>query len=586
MSQWKHCWSITLVSAAMLLCSASAQDLESLVAESEEEEAELRSRQTEGILGPEEEGVAARIRLPKGEQLERLRISQDRAVDPQLYIVGPGDLLQLYIWGEFDQSVPFTVNPEGHALIPTIGSFYVANRTLADIREEIIAAAQREMYPGVDITLTLISMRFFTVYLTGAVATEGAHVVHPITRVSELIEFGGGFSDDLRGTIEETLGGRKITRAARVQSQPTARRAIRVTHADGTSEEVDLAMFNATGDLRHNPYVFMGDRVHVPYRTESVHIYGAVNEEGEKEYRRGDTVRDLVLLASGALTDRPLDRAEIWRFAGDGKTTRRISLMESEDPGFVFTVNDIDDLPLEPDDMVFLRARSEWNLSPNVAVYGEVPYRGRYRILSDHTRLLEILEEAGGITDRASLKDAKLIRVKLRDQADPELERLLALQQVSGNEGMDPEERAYLKTKARQERGRVAIDFERLLAGDESQNILLEGGDVILIPEKRNTVNMSGQFRKPGLIDYQDDRTVAYYLEQAGGYSFRADKGGARLIRARTGQRESLQGDSLVEPGDEIWVPETQYRDWWGLTRETMTFIAQTLTLVVLVRAL
>ena len=109
MIQWKHRWSIALLTAAMLLCSADAQDLENLVAESEEEEAELRSRQTEQVVGPEEEGAGARIRLPKGEQLERLRISQDRAVDPHNYIVGPGDVLELYIWGEFDQSVPFTV---------------------------------------------------------------------------------------------------------------------------------------------------------------------------------------------------------------------------------------------------------------------------------------------------------------------------------------------------------------------------------------------------------------------------------------------------------------------------------------------
>ena len=39
MIQWKHRWSIALLTAAMLLCSADAQDLENLVAESEEEEA-------------------------------------------------------------------------------------------------------------------------------------------------------------------------------------------------------------------------------------------------------------------------------------------------------------------------------------------------------------------------------------------------------------------------------------------------------------------------------------------------------------------------------------------------------------------
>ena len=587
MSQWKCCWSVNFLLSSILACAVGAQDLDELLAESAEGEEELRGRQTEEVIGPEEDEAGARIRLPKGEELERLRISQDRKIDPETYIVGPGDVLQLYIWGEFDQAVPFDINPEGDALIPTIGSFHVANRTLADVRREIIAAAQQDKYPGVEITLTLTGMRIFTVYLTGAVATEGAHDVHSMTRLSDLLELGGGFSDDIRGTIEEKLAGRTITRARRLQPQPTARRSIWISHEDGTSEDVDLEMFNATGDLKHNPYVRMGDRVHVPYRTDKVYIYGAVNEEGVKEYREGDTVSDLVLLAAGASGNAPLDRAELWRFEDDGMTTQTIQLMEPQGPESTdyYTVDDIDDVPLQPDDMVFLRTRSQWNLSPNIAIHGEVQYRGRYRIYRGETRLLDIIEEAGGLTERASLTDAKVIRVKLRGRVDPELVRLRGVQSVSGYRGMNPEERAYLKTKSREERARLVIDFERLLAGDESQNILLEGGDVIFIPEKRLTVNLSGQLIKPGLITYIEGHPVAYYLEQAGGYALRANKDGARLIRAETGQREDLKMGMAVEPGDEIWIPENEYRDWWRLTRETMTTIAQTLTLVVLVRA-
>ena len=33
--------------------------------------------------------------------------------------------------------------------------------------------------------------------------------------------------------------------------------------------------------------------------------------------------------------------------------------------------------------------------------------------------------------------------------------------------------------------------------------------------------------------------------------------------------------DAVVEPGDEIWVPENEWRDWWGLTKETAAAVAQ-----------
>jgi protein involved in polysaccharide export with SLBB domain len=589
MTQWKHSrLVVSLLSSLLLLGGASAQDLDELVSESEREEEELRSSQTQGTVSPEQQGSRARLQLPKDENLERLRISQDRQIDPESYVIGPSDVLQLYVWGEFDQAIPFEINPEGYALIPTIGSFHVANRTLADIRREIVATAKRDKYPGVAVTLDLIGMRFFTVYLTGGVISEGAHVVHPTVRVSELIEFGGGFSDDRRGTIEETVAGKKITRATQVKSQPTARRAISITHADGTRDQVDLMMFKATGNLNHNPYVHMGDRIHVSYRTEVVHIYGAVNKEGTFEFKRGDTVGDLVILAAGQSGSAPIDQAVLWRFEGDGKTTRVISLLESQgsESEKHFSLDDVADIPLEPDDMIFFRARAEWNMSPTVAIHGEIHYPGRYRIYRGETRLLDLVEAAQGLTDRASLKEAKVIRVKLRGLIDPELQRLRALFRVSGNAGLNPEERAYLKTKARQAPGRVALDFEKLfMQGDESQNILLEGGDVVFIPEKRKTVNVSGQFGKPGLVNYEEGRPVAFYIQQAGGFSLRANTGGGRLINSRTGQREALDSKVTVEPGDEIWVPENQYRDWWRLTQETMTVVAQTLTLVVLVRA-
>ena len=99
------------------------------------------------------------------------------------------------------------------------------------------------------------------------------------------------------------------------------------------------------------------------------------------------------------------------------------------------------------------------------------------------------------------------------------------------------------------------------------------------------TVNVTGQLIKPGLIAYKEGSTVSYYLDQAGGYTFRANKGDARLIRSRTGQREDLDLNAVIEPGDVIWVPEHEWRDWWGLTKETATAVAQALTLIVLVRA-
>ena len=120
------------------------------------------------------------------------------------------------------------------------------------------------------------------------------------------------------------------------------------------------------------------------------------------------------------------------------------------------------------------------------------------------------------------------------------------------------EDRAYLKTKPARKRG-DRVDFERLFVdGDEGQNILLASGDVIFFPMQRRTINVSGQVQRAGLIDYEPGRKVRYYITKAGGYLYDADKRNARLVRARTGVREKLKDNLLVEVGDEIWVPQKE----------------------------
>mgnify|MGYP001209940335 CR=1 FL=1 len=563
-------------------------ELQSLVDDSAEEEEELDNIPGASIPGLDNDIVSGKLRMPSGEEVERLRISQDRDINPEEYLVGPGDVLQLYIWGEFDLSYMLQVDPEGNVLIPTVGSFHVSEMTLADAKRLVYEAAQKK-YPGVEITISLASMRLFTAYITGAVLGEGGFTIHPATRLSDFIERAGGFLDELRGSsIQEEVDGRKVTRVRRIQNRPASRRAIQITHRDGSKESVDYDMFLATGLLEYNPYILMGDRLHVGFMKESLYLFGAVNQEGKYEFREGDTIGDLITLAKGSRVDAPIQRVELWRFDPGTEISRKIVLGDNDVTGQEFVLDDISDTPLQSNDMVFVRARSLWQQMPTVLVYGEVEYRGRYRIFEGQTRVRDIVDgPAGGLTEKASLISSKVIRSRLRKQIDPELDRLRKLSAVTGLADLTVEDKSYLKTKAREDKARVAIDFERLyLDNDDSQNILLESGDVIFIPAIRRTISMSGQVEKPGLIDYEEGRTVGYYLELAGGFTYDAQKSGARLIRSRTGLREELEDDLIVEAGDEIWVPQKERINVWEFTQSTIRTFAEALTLLILVRSI
>ena len=515
--------------------------------------------------------VSGKASLPSNLSADKTRIGQDRDIDPDAYVVGPNDVLQLYIWGEFDQLYTLQVNPEGNVLIPTVGSFHISGLSLTAAKE-LLSTATAKKYPGVDISISLVNMRFFTAYVTGAVINEGSLTIHPTTRVADIINQAGGFRDRLQRTAQA--------------NRNTGRRSIQVLHRDGTSERVDLDMFLATGDLAHNPYVRMGDVVHVSFRKHSVSIFGAVNQEGEYEFLPGDTLGDLVTLAKGLNRSKPLISAELWRFQEGTEQAEVIELSGDKEAMAELDFEAIRHIELRPNDAVFIRARSLWQSTHSVVISGEVAFQGRYRIDPGVTRIKDVVAAAGGLTDEASLIGARVIRTKVRAERDPQLEQLKRQSEVGGLIYMNIEDRAYLKTKTREEKGRIAVDFERLFVdGDEGQNILLASGDVIFFPMQRHTISVSGQVQRAGLIDYETGRNVRYYIAKAGGYLYDADKRNARLIRARTGVREKLKGNLLVEVGDEIWVPQKERISYWAFTQETIRTAASVLALVLAVQA-
>ncbi len=522
--------------------------------------------------------ISDKARLPGSLSADKTRIGQDRDIDPDAYIVGPNDVLQLYIWGEFDQPYTLQVHPEGNVLIPTVGSFHISGLSLTAAKERLSTAVQNK-YPNVGISISLVSMRFFTAYVTGAVLNEGSFTIHPTTRVLDIIKQAGGFGDRLQRIAlqDQDAGG--------AANRNTGRRSIQLVHRDGTSERVDLDMFLATGDLVHNPYVRMGDVVHVSFRKHSVSIFGAVNEEGKYEFLPGDTLGDLVTLAKGLNRSKPLISAELWRFQEGTEQAEVIELGSAKEMLEELNYETIRHIELRPNDAIFIRAQSLWQSTHTVVISGEVRFQGPYRIEPGITRIKDVVAAAGGLTDEASLIGARVIRTRVRAESDPQLEQLKRQSEVAGLTYMNIEDRAYLKTKTREEKGRIAVDFERLFVDDdEGQNILLASGDVIFFPMQRHTINVSGQVQRAGLIDYEPGRKVRYYITKAGGYLYDADKRNARLVRARTGVREKLKDNLLVEVGDEIWVPQKERIDYWAFTQETIPTVFNILTLAALLK--
>jgi len=347
---------------------------------------------------------------------------------------------------------------------------------------------------------------------------------------------------------------------------------------------------------------------------KKVTIAGAVKNPGEFGFRDSMRVSDLINYAGGLLMQANKEEAEITRvrITQQGPETSRIYVRLyqalSGAPG--------QNVVLQPNDYLFIRAVPDWGTYKTIQVAGEVNFPGTYTIKKGET-LSSLLTRAGGFTSTPYLLGGVLTRRSTqriqKQQLDAALNRLeaesMALAGSKAAGGIDPEEAKRAEVYARQQMallaslrkveplGRVVIrldDPERLRGTPE--DIGLEEGDSLLVPETLQTVNIVGAVFNPTAIVYTPYRTVAEYVTMAGGSTKNADDKEIYVIKAN-GAAVSRKGFKLLgeswdgtkyayhpgglssltlDPGDTIVVPEQLERiAWLKQIKDIATIIGQ-----------
>ncbi len=522
-------------------------------------------------------------------------ISIEKAVHPDEYIMGPGDVLQIIPGEASTRTIEATVGPEGQLLIPEVGAIHVAGLTLTQAKAKIIERCSTN-YIGRNMSVHLLRVRTFRVSVTGAVMNPGMFEMTAMSRASEAIVAAGGLFQPIKVESkseqvvitsplreESTLQTSKVKPEALLNVPAASKRNIMIRRVNGDILHADLLKYEQAGDLASNPYLLDGDVVQVPNaekETGKLEIHGAVKNPGTFEYRVGDTIGDLLQMAQGFATDADTSEIDVVRFVDATSKTQRITLSLS--PSDSSRRADVLRFALQTDDRIYVRSFPKFHESHNISISGEVMYPGSYALREGETRLSEIIQLAGGLTPEASLKNAIVQRRAQEDILDPEFERLKKMLVTD----MTESERAYFKIKSRERVGIMGVDFVALFEqGDKSQDILLRDRDLIYIPTQEQTVKISGQIINPGLYPYAPGMTMKYYLSEAGGYNWNARKGRVRLIRSKTGEWAKPNDDTIVEVGDTIFVPEKPERDWWAMTKEMIQVVAQLATIYLVIQS-
>ena len=77
----------------------------------------------------------------------------------------------------------------------------------------------------------------------------------------------------------------------------------------------------------------------------------------------------------------------------------------------------------------------------------------------------------------------------------------------------------------------VGIDVDLAMKNPgSSADVVLRAGDKLVVPELSNTVKINGEVLLPNTVAYKDNKSVKYYISQAGGFANNARKSRAFII--------------------------------------------------------
>ena len=463
------------------------------------------------------------------------------------YILGPGDGLNILMWGRVNRTLHVSVERDGAILVPEIGPLEVAGLTFEQAKKLIESRA--EQITGVDVDVTMGSIRTIGVFVIGKVNRPGMFTVSALSHVSNALVAAGGISkigslrrielrrgnqvirvidlydmllrgdtsSDVRleqgdvlfvpviGAVVGISGSVKDPAIYELKGNEDLRALLRMAGgvgAFGYSQRLQvervsnhtrrIALDIALTSLRGERFqVLDGDLIKVftvlPERHNIVTLKGNVHRPGVYEWHPGMRVSDLVAEGERVADHTFFDYALIQRTEGPDRRIRFLPV----DLGAALSgaAAGTADIALQARDELTIYNEKDIGDLPKVSVAGAIRKPGSYPLTQD-MRVSDLIYEAGGLNDNAFLNRAQLVRTEIVNGAAKYIYQDINLNQVLDNLG--------------------------------GADLKLRRGDRIVVQEASNwhtpwTVLISGEAMRPGPYVIFEGERFNTLLEECGG---------------------------------------------------------------------
>jgi polysaccharide export outer membrane protein len=407
-------------------------------------------------------------------------------VDPG-YLVGPGDVLRLTVWGQAEFQYELTVNKEGKIFIPVAGQVYVTGVPFDQLQTKIKALLSRN-YSGLTsvpqrtfMDLTVARIRPVRIFVMGEVKQPGGYTVSSFATVfNALYSIGGPLQGGSLRNVKVIRNGKEIA-------------------------NVDIYAYLLGGKCTSDIRLQNDDVVFVPPRGKTVAVTGSLFRPAYYELNDSDQLSSLLNYCGGVSSLTNLDNAQLFRVLPFDKRDGAAVLSRITDINLRDYILQKKEFSLyDKDSICFMPLYSD--LKDTVKLTGAVMYPGLYQ--SDTTTLSQLIFKIGKVIEEKYYPvRADIFRL------NPDL----VTKQV------------------------IPVDLERLRT-DPSYDRKLAPGDEVVVYDKNVEkpfdlqIKVDGEVNKPGIYNLSTNMTVIDALIKAGGFNRKAYKKTVSIIRAdRTG---------------------------------------------------
>ena len=293
---------------------------------------------------------------------------------PGNYVLGPGDVVYIDVWGASQTTFTGTISPDGSVTIEGIGPLKLAGMSVDEANKYVQSQVGR-FYSSSNVQLTVGEMRSIQVQVMGEVVAPGTYTLNSLSSAFNALYAAGGISDI--GTLRDIKvyrGGRQVA-------------------------SIDVYDYILNGNLKGNIRLQDDDVIVVGTYDCLVDIQGKVKRPMYYEMKKNESVSTLISYAGGFTGDAYKKNVRLIRKSGREFSLHTIDEFEMNG----FTLDDGDSLFV---DSVIQR------FSNMVEVKGAVFHPGMYQMDGNISSVRELINAAEGVREDAFLARAVMHRTK------------------------------------------------------------------------------------------------------------------------------------------------------------------------------